>query len=70
VEVRNTREIPVKVEITRNLQTKSWDLEKTGEGVAYEKVDADTVKFTMGLQGRATRGFRYVLTTRHGTRAE
>ena len=45
-------------------------LEKTGDFGKYEKVDLDTVKFTLELGGKSKQEFTYVLTTRHGTRTE
>jgi len=70
IEVKNTREIPVKVEIKRNFNTAAWDLEKSGDFGRYEKVDLDTVKFSLQLNARETKKFRYILTTHHGQRAE
>ena len=70
VDVKNTREVPVKVEIQRNFPTQHWELEKRGEIDAYEKVDLDTVKFTLELAAGSKKQFGYVLTTRHGRRAE
>ena len=34
-------------------------MEKRGEFGEYEKVDADTVKFTLALDGRAKKAFEY-----------
>lgn len=68
--VKNTRGIPVKVEITRNLGTTHWSVENKGDCGSYEKVDLDTVKYTVELPPRSTRVFTQVLTTRHGRRAE
>jgi hypothetical protein len=68
--VKNTREIPVKVEITRNFDTTHWSVENRGDCGDYEKVDLDTVKYTLELPPRGTRVFTQVLTTRHGRRAE
>ncbi len=70
IEVRNTRDIPAKVAITRNFSTPRWELVKEGDCGVYEKVDLDTVKFTLSLAGRSKQEFSYVLTTCHGTRAE
>lgn len=70
VEIKNTRDIPVKVEITRNLKNKSWDISKSGDFGKYEKVDFDTVKFTLGMNAREKKSFHYVLTTHHGRRAD
>ncbi len=70
VEIRNTREIPVKVEIKRNVPTQYWDLEKSGETGEFEKEDLDTVKFTLKLEPRSKKEFEYILTTYHGVRTE
>jgi len=70
IEVKNTREIGVKVEIQRNFPTQYWDLEKSGEFDKFEKVDLDTVKFTLILEPRSKKKFEYVLTTYHGVRQE
>jgi len=70
VEVKNTREVGIKVEIQRNFNTPYWTLSKSGASGEYEQVDADTVKFTLELKPRSTAEFHYVLTTRHGRRAE
>ena len=70
VEVRNTREIPVRVEIKRNFPTQYWDLQKSGEIGEFGKEDLDTVKFTLKLEPRSKKGFEYILTTYHGVRTE
>ncbi len=69
VEVRNTRNTPVKVEIHRNFASVYWDLEKIGQFGHFEKVDKDTVKFTLALEPRSKQQFSYILTTYHVTRA-
>lgn len=69
IEIKNTRGIPVRVEITRNFEIPSWDIRSTGDFGNYEKVDLDTVKYTLQLNGRETKKFQYTLTTRHGQRA-
>ena len=70
VEVRNAREIPVKVEIKRNFNTTYWDLEKKGDFGKFEQVDKDTVKFTLELKPNSKEKFEYTLTTYHGERTE
>jgi hypothetical protein len=67
IEVRNTREIPAKVEIKRNFPTQYWKLETNHE---FEKVDLDTVEFTLVLKPRSKQVFEYSLTTYHGVRQE
>ena len=70
IEVKNTRDIGVKVEIKRNFNTTYWDLIRSGDIDNFEKVDADTVKFTLALKPRSKREFGYVLRTYHGEREE
>lgn len=70
IEVKNTRDIPVKIEIKRNFNTSYWDLKKGGDLDEFEKVDADTVKFTLILEPRSAKKFEYTLTTYHGVREE
>ena len=67
IEVRNTRDLPVKVEIKRNFNTHSWDMKTAAD---FEKEDLDTVKFTLDMEPRSKREFQYVLTTYHGIRQE
>ena len=70
IEVKNTRDIDVKVEIKRNFNTTYWKLTKSGDFDKFEQVDKDTVKFTLVLKPRSARKFEYVLRTYHGTREE
>jgi len=70
IEVKNTRDIDVKVEIKRNFNTSYWKLTRSGDIDNFEKVDADTVKFTLMLKPRSKREFGYILRTYHGQRQE
>ena len=70
VEVKNTRDIDVKVEIKRNFNTTYWDLARSGDFGEYEKVDVDTVKFTISLTPRTNKEFEYTVRTYHGERQE
>jgi len=70
VEVRNTRDIDVKVEIKRNFPTQYWDIRNSGDFGAFEKVDLATVKFTLDLQPHSAKTFEYVVRTYHGVREE
>ncbi|MHC4122820.1 MAG: LamG-like jellyroll fold domain-containing protein [Planctomycetota bacterium] len=70
IEVRNTRDIPVKIEIQRNFNTGYWKLKKGGDFDDFSKVDMDTVKFTLKLKPQTKKQFRYTLTTYHGIRQE
>ena len=70
IEVRNTRDIPIEVEIKRNFPTQYWDLERSGEFDSFDKVDLDTVKFTLKMKPQQVKKFEYTLRTYHGTRQE
>jgi hypothetical protein len=67
IEVRNTRDLDVKVEIQRNFGTTYWDIDTSQE---YEGVDKGTVKFTLELEPRSKAQFEYILRTYHGVREE
>ncbi|MHC4062706.1 MAG: DUF4139 domain-containing protein [Planctomycetota bacterium] len=67
IEVKNTRDLPVKVEIQRNFGTTYWDMQ-TSQG--HENVDKDTVKFALELEPGSKQAFEYVLRTYHGAREE
>ena len=66
VEVKNTRDIGVKIEIQRNFGTNYWRMENED----YEKIDKDTVKFALELKPRSKTSFGYTVTTYHGSRAK
>jgi hypothetical protein len=70
IEVRNTREISAKVEILRNFNTQYWDITTAGDSGSFEKVDLDTVKFTLTLEPGSIRKFEYTLRTYQGVRQE
>jgi len=70
IEVKNTRELGIKVEIQRNSNTPYWSLEKSGDFDTFDKIDIDTVKFTLILEPRSVKKFEYTLTTYHGVRQD
>ncbi|MDH4203023.1 MAG: DUF4139 domain-containing protein [Phycisphaerae bacterium] len=71
LEVKNTRDLPVKIEIKRNFGTNAWDIKNVGKAKKYyEKVDLDTVKYTLTLEPESEQTLEYILTTYHGVRAE
>jgi hypothetical protein len=67
IEVKNTRDISIKVEIKRNFPTQYWKMNTSQE---FENVDLDTIKFTLVLEPRSAKKFEYVLTTYHDVRQE
>jgi len=70
IEVRNTRSIPIKVEIKRNFDTQYWDIGRSGDFGEYEKYDLNTVKFTLELEPASKKEFNYTLRSYRGTREE
>jgi hypothetical protein len=64
-EVQNSKEIDAMLDIRRNFSG-DWSLTTAA---AYEKVDANKIKFVMPLKAHQKQTFRYELTTRHGTNA-
>lgn len=66
----NHRELPARVEITRNLPMADWELESDGEHGAYEKLDLDTVRYTLALQPHQESVFHYTVRFFHGRRAQ
>jgi len=67
IEVRNTRDIPVKIEIKRNFPTRFWQLTTDD---TYEKVDLDTIKLTLEMRPGTKQILTYTLRTYHGTRED
>jgi len=67
IEVRNTRDIPVKVEIKRNFQTQFWQVTGNDD---YENYDSDTIKFTLEMSPASKQTITYTLRTFHGTRED
>jgi len=71
LDIKNTRDLPVRIEIKRNFGTNAWDIKNPGDaGKYYEKVDLDTVKYTLTLEPESEQTLEYELTTHQGTRAE
>ena len=68
VSVKNTRAVPIKVEIQRNFNTVYWKITNKKEAGKYEKIDKDTVKYTLELKAKESTDFVYILRTYHGKR--
>ena len=65
IEVQNSKDIPVVVDIRRNFKG-DWTLTTSSK---YENVDKSKVKFLVPLAPRAKQKFSYELITRNGTNA-
>ena len=67
VEVNNTRDLDIEIEITRGFGMTYWEIATDDE---YEKYDAEHVRFELKLKARSKREVVYTVTTYHGTRQE
>ncbi|MHC4546013.1 MAG: DUF4139 domain-containing protein [Planctomycetota bacterium] len=67
IEVTNTRELPIELEITRGFGTTYWMLQAD---IAYEKHDATHARFKLMHKPRSKWTFGYTVTTYHGVREE
>jgi len=71
LEVKNTRDLPVKIEIKRHFHPHTWDIKNISAAKKYyEKIDLNTVKYTLTLEPQSEQTVEYELTTYHGTRTE
>jgi len=65
IEIINTRELPIEIEITRGFGTVYWTIQSDA---AYEKYDATHARFKVNLQPRTKRTLEYTVTTYQGMR--
>lgn len=70
ITIKNTRDLPIKIELKRNFNTTYWKLDNKGDHGKFEKIDMDTVKYTHELLPRSERTFEYTMTTYHGARQD
>ncbi len=67
IEIINTRELPIEIEITRGFGTAYWTMQAE---IPYEKHDATHARFNLNLGPRNKRAFEYTVTTYHGLRED
>jgi hypothetical protein len=67
IEVTNTRELPIELEITRGFGTAYWTFQTD---IPYEKHDATHARFKLTRKPRSKWTFGYTVTTYHGVREE
>lgn len=67
IEITNTRQIPVTIEITRDFGTSFWTLKSE---TPYEKYDVTRIRYNMNIEPRSKREIEYTLTTYHGKRQD
>lgn len=61
VKVNNTRSVPVKVEIRRNFYMTNWKVQSEGDYGTYDKIDADTIQYTLELNPGEKKEFHYTV---------
>jgi hypothetical protein len=64
IEITNTRDLPVEVEITRETGSTDWEVRTDDE---FEKYDAERIRFTVRLEPRSRKTIAYELTVHHDT---
>ena len=67
IEIRNTRDTAIKVEIKRNFPTQFWQLTTEDK---YDNYDSDTIKYTLEMKPVSKQKLTYTLRTYHGTRED
>ena len=67
IEITNTRQIPVTVEITRDFGTSYWTLQSE---TPYDKYDVTRARFNLNIESRTKQEIEYIVTTYHGIRQE
>lgn len=68
--VKNTRNLPARVQITWNMGDQYWDLKHDLKPAEYEKVDLKTVRFTVELPARSKKVFTTTIREYYGKRRE
>ncbi|MHC4113543.1 MAG: DUF4139 domain-containing protein [Planctomycetota bacterium] len=67
IEITNTRDLPIELEITRGFGTVYWTLQTD---IPYEKHDVTHARFKLKRKPRSKWTFGYTVTTYHGVREE
>jgi len=70
IEVTNTRNLPVEIEITRGFNTSYWTMDFKDPDATYKKHDATNARFTLTVPPRTKKTFGYTVTTYHGKRQD
>jgi hypothetical protein len=67
IEITNTRQIPITIEIIRDFGTSFWTLQCE---TPYEKYDVTRARFNLTIEPRTKRTLEYTVTTYQGTRQD
>lgn len=68
LKLANYSDQPATLKITRNFNSTHWSLETHENPGEYEKVDQNTVKYTVEMQPHTEKKIVYTLTVQHGRR--
>jgi len=68
MELANYRDIPVRIEVRRNFPVASWEISHEGDPGKFEKVDRDTVQYTIELPPHGRSQFTYKVVLHRGSR--
>jgi hypothetical protein len=69
MELKNTREVPAKLQVTRHFDHPYWELKNEGDYGDYTKLDVTSARYTQTIPPRTTRTFTYTLLLHQGDRA-
>ena len=68
IEVTNTRQLPITLEITRDFNTTYWTLQPDSPEIQYEKHNARSARFRLNLAPRSQTKIAYTVRTYHDQR--
>jgi len=69
IKLENNRDIPISVEVLRNFNNSYWDIDNAkGNKGNFNKVDIDSVKYTVELPAQSKTALTYTLTQYEGER--
>ena len=69
IKIENNRDIPVSVEVWRNFRDAYWDIDNSAKNKGkFNKIDIDSVKYTVELPAQSKTTLAYTLTQYEGER--
>ena len=68
VEIKNTRDVDITLEYTRDMTSNYWSIENKGDFGQYKKLDERRGRYTITVPARSKINFSYTLKSQYGTR--
>jgi hypothetical protein len=69
IKLENNRDMPIRIEVFRNFNTPHWEIKNSDKNKGkFEKVDIDTVKYTLDIPAYSTSALTYAITYFEGER--